>query len=284
PVALLLRLAELDGHPLVQRDAGEAQADLRPAVAGQVRKPGPRPAFENARRLPDGAIDVHRMLDVHRCEYPVGWAAAHVPRGPCRQGHRARADRGLLVPFEAPRDRADGVEVRVVHALLERDDRVVGDVDVLRAHLLAALRDVAVADSGGALQEWAAVEDVLRVHLEARDAHHEARPVVLLLQVVVAQDVADVLAEEALDALAKLEHAVDVLLLYAPRLARGHVLLVRGERRDLLVHLVVPADVGDQVLDQRESLHRADGDRAPVLGDGRLAHQARVTVDLGRAG
>ena len=41
-------------------------------------------------------------------------------------------------------------------------------------------------------------------------------PANAVLGLVVAQHVADVLAQEALDALAELLHAVDVLLLHAP--------------------------------------------------------------------
>ena len=46
-------------------------------------------------------------------------------------------------------------------------------------------------------------------------------PAKLVLRVVVAQHVADVLAEEALDALAELLHAVDVVLLHAPGAVRA---------------------------------------------------------------
>ena len=63
------------------------------------------------------------------------------------------------------------------------------------------------------------------------------------------QDVADVLAEEALDAFAELVEAVDVLLRDSPGRA---VVGRRRERRDLAVHLVVARDIGDEVLDERE--------------------------------
>ena len=58
---------------------------------------------------------------------------------------------------------------------------------------------------------------VERVHLERRRVDEEARPDELLVHVVVAQHVANVLAEEALDALAELLHAIDVLLLPCAR-------------------------------------------------------------------
>ena len=103
---------------------------------------------------------------------------------------------------------------------------------MLRADLGAALRDVAVADTGIRLEVRHAVALVHRVHLEPGDAHQEARPRELVLGLVVAQHVAHVLAQEALDALAELLDALDVLLLPAPRLL-GRVLR-RRERLDAL--------------------------------------------------
>src|SRR6187549_1867440 len=108
----------------------------------------------------------------------------------------------------APPEESEELRQRVVEAvddaLLEGDDRVVRDRDVLGADLGAALGDVAVADAHPVLDEREAVLDVERVHLEARDAHEEARARELGLLRVVAEDVAHVLAQEALDALPEL--------------------------------------------------------------------------------
>ena len=120
------------------------------------------------------------------------------------------------------------------------------------------------------------------MHLQARDAGHEPRSVEDALAIVVPQHVADVLTEEALDALAELDGAVDVLLLHAPGFATREVLFARCEGRDFLVDLVVPAHVGDQVADQRKRLHGAHAELVAVLRDRALAHQAREAVDLGR--
>ena len=92
-----------------------------------------------------------------------------------------------------------------------------------------------------------AVLGVERVHLERRRVHEEARADELVVLVVVAQHVADVLAEEALDALAEFLHAIDVGLLHPPR-AVGRVGLARLERLDALLDLEVPRDVGDEIL------------------------------------
>src|SRR5262250_1407516 len=86
--------------------------------------------------------------------------------------------------------------------LLQRDDRVVRDADVLRADFRAALRDVAEPDPERVLQEPRPVHAVERVHLERGHADEEARAAEALLLAVVAQDVAHVLAEKTLDALA----------------------------------------------------------------------------------
>ena len=110
------------------------------------------------------------------------------------------------------------------------------------------------------LQLGDAVLGVERVHLQRGDVDQEARADELVVLVVVAQHVADVLAQEALDALAELLHAVDVLLLHAPGAVR-RVGRARLERLDLLLDLEVPRHVGHQVADRRERLHRLDRDR-----------------------
>src|SRR3954470_21850911 len=129
---------------------------------------------------------------------------------------RKRARRPGGSPFAAAEDAAERVVAAVDDALLERDDRVVGDVDALGADLGAALRDVAQPQAALVHHRVQPVERVQRMHLQARDADEEARPEVAVVHPVIAQDVADVLAQEALDALAELAHPVDVLLADRP--------------------------------------------------------------------
>ncbi len=81
------------------------------------------------------------------------------------------------------------------------------------------------------LQLGDAVLGVERVHLERGRVDEEPRADELVVLVVIAQDVADVLAEEALDALPELLHAIDVLLLHAPGAVR-RVGRARLERLD----------------------------------------------------
>src|SRR6185436_19023297 len=145
----------------------------------------------------------------------------------------------------------------------------------------AALGDVAQAQARRLLEELRAVFPVDRVHLQRGDADEEPRPRELVLELVRAQHVAHVLAQEALDALAEFLNAVDVGLLPPPRRA-----LARLERRDALVHLEVPRHVGDQVTDQRERLHRPHGHRLArrEMIHARLAHERWLAVHLGAAG
>src|SRR5881628_1081201 len=108
---------------------------------------------------------------------------------------RSRRSRFALTS-KLPEQPDDGI-VAVGHPLLERDDPVVGDVDVLGAHLGAALRDVAEAHAGLLPHELRPIAGIERVHVEAGQLDEEARPrEILLLLLVVADDVADVLAQK----------------------------------------------------------------------------------------
>src|SRR5271168_2759679 len=95
------------------------------------------------------------------------------------------------------------IEEAIDHPLFQRDDGVVGDSDALRAHLGAALGDVAVADALLFAKVRDAVFSVQRIHFERGDIDQEARTDEFVVLVVIAQHVTDVLAQEALDALAK---------------------------------------------------------------------------------
>src|SRR5262249_45342350 len=179
---------------------------------------------------------------------------------------------------------ADRIVEVVHHAFLQRDDGVVGDVDRLGTDLRAALGDVAVPDPGRLLEVTRARRDVEGMHLQAGHADEETWAGEAVLLLVVAQHVADVLTEEALDALAELLHPVDVRLLDAPRAVR-RVGRTRSEGRDALVHLVVPGDVADQILHHRERLHGRDGDGLArrELVHARHAEESRLAVHLGAA-
>src|SRR5215813_5114556 len=164
---------------------------------------------------------------------------------------------------------------------LEGNDGVVGDVDVLGAHFGAALGDVAVAEPGLGLRKLQAVVGVERMHLELGDAHEEAGPreAALVLRMI-ADDVAHVLAKEALDALAELLAPLHVFLLHPSRPVR--LLGPRLEGRHLLGTLEVEGDIRGEVAIQGEGLdgrHRHRLARIEGIHAGH-AHEARLAVDL----
>src|SRR5918993_1319696 len=104
---------------------------------------------------------------------------------------------------------------------LEGDDGILGARDVLRAPLRATARDVAVADAVALLQVLQPVTRVERMHFEGRVVEKKPRSDESLVQMMVTQDVADVLAQEAFDALPELLHAIDVRLRHPPGAIRG---------------------------------------------------------------
>src|SRR6266550_1626000 len=90
---------------------------------------------------------------------------------------------------------------------------------------------------------------------------------------------ADILAKEAFDALTKLLHAINVLLIHFPL-----SVWTRRKRRDFAVYLVVPGDIGYEVFDHRKRFHRPDSNglvqRQRVHA--RLASQTRAAIYLRR--
>ena len=71
---------------------------------------------------------------------------------------------------------------------------------------------------------------------------------------------ADILAKEAFDALAKFLDSIDVSLGDAPSTVRG-VGRARFELFDLLLHAKIPGNVSDQIADAGKGSHGLDGDR-----------------------
>src|SRR5215210_6982493 len=100
-------------------------------------------------------------------------------------------------PAEKLHQFSQRIKELIHHPLLERNDRIIRDRDMLRTDLGAALGDVAEADSVSCAQLWYSILHVQRVHLQRRHVHQEAGPDEILVEMVVPQHMADVLAEEA---------------------------------------------------------------------------------------
>src|SRR5215207_3462288 len=150
-------------------------------------------------------------------------------------------------------------------------------MDVHRADLGAALGNVAEADPVVFFDVGEPVGLVHRVHLQPLVPDEEPWACALRVLVVRPQDVADVLAHEALDALLRFVETLDILLVH------GEGRLLAGlERLDGLGDLVVPGDVRDEVLYNGKGPHGADVYLFPiVLIDALLAQQFGTAVDLG---
>src|SRR4029450_6679753 len=112
----------------------------------------------------------------------------------------------------------------------------------------------------------------------------EARADALIQLLLVAQHVADVLAQVAFDALAEFLNAVDVLLHHAV-VAIG-VARPRLEGRNAFLLPVIPRHIGDPVLDHGEGLDRLPGgDRMGLeASHARHTRETRLAVDLAAAG
>src|SRR5207244_6137832 len=135
------------------------------------------------------------------------WGAA---TRPARVYEERQRSRGLLAAAaELAQEPDDRIEV-VGHPLLHGDDAVVCDMDVFGADLRATFRDIAQPDSTLAPSPLRSIPRVERVHVEAGRLDEEARAREGGLQLLmVPDDVADVLAQEALDALVELLGAID---------------------------------------------------------------------------
>ena len=80
-------------------------------------------------------------------------------------GLRREADRRLFparmagfFALDFTQEYLDWVIIAVHHPFLERDDGVVGDVDVFGAHFRTAFRDVAQTESRLVFEQWKAVQ------------------------------------------------------------------------------------------------------------------------------
>jgi len=119
----------------------------------------------------------------------------------------------------------------------------------------AALGNVAVAEAEFVFQQGRARNTVERMPFEACGADEETRATEIFVFCVIAEDVADVLAEKTLDTFAEFLDAVHVALIHFPFDA-----FARLEGRNFAIDLVVPGNVCDEVFDNRERFEWGDCD------------------------
>ena len=149
----------------------------------------------------------------------------------------------------------------------------------------AAFGDVAVAHALRGFEFLETIFGVERMHLQGGDMNQVARADKLLVFVMLAQDMADILAEKTFDAFAELLDAIDVGLGHPPGAVRG-IGRAWFERLDLLLHAEIPRNIGDQIFDQRKSFHGSivTGSFERQLIETGHAHQPRHSIYFGGAG
>jgi len=82
--------------------------------------------------------------------------------------------------------------------------------------LVAALCDVAIANSLGVSQFLQPIFGIERMHLQRRHVNQKARPDKFVVHLMVAQHVANILAEKTFDAFPEFLNPIDVGLLHPP--------------------------------------------------------------------
>ena len=156
---------------------GRSSGTGRTARAGALTHRGPGPP---QRTRPTGDQTGLRPGRRPRCSMCAMWSASSAEplSGPGSSSDRApvaprcSSSWRLKIFVAEPHQR---VVLAVDDALLHRDHRVVGDLDVLGADLGAALGDVAVPEAVLLLGVLLAVARVERVHVQLGDPHEEPR-------------------------------------------------------------------------------------------------------------
>lgn len=142
----------------------------------------------------------------------------------------------------------------VGHSFFERNDSVVRNCNMFRTNFGAAFRDIAIADPVTTLQIAKSILGVERVHIQCRRVNEESGADEVIVLVMVAQNVAHVLAKKTLDTFAKLLNPLDILLHHRPSTI-GVIRWPWIKWLDLLLDAVIPRNIGNQVAHRRECAH-----------------------------
>src|SRR4029453_16168300 len=98
-------------------------------------------------------------------------------------------------------------------AFFQRNNSVVRDLNAFGTNLRATLGDVAVTDPVSVPQFLNAILSIEWMHLQSGDMNQKARADKFFVHPVIAQNVADILAQKTFDAFPEFLHTIDVLLL-----------------------------------------------------------------------
>src|SRR5205085_5693459 len=203
-----------------------------------------------------------------------------------RDGFEIKAHNYLLAGASAEHTEQfrHGIEESVHHALLQRNNGIIRDGNAFGTDLGTAFCDVAQPDAVLFSQSRDASLYVEWIHFESGHVDQKARADKLVVHAMIAQHVADVLAQKTLNAFAKLLNAIGILLGHAPG-SVGPIGRTRLEFGDTFLHAVIPRHIGDQILHVGKGLHRLDGhgllQRKRVQT--RHAHELGHSVNFSRA-
>ena len=153
--------------------------------------------------------------------------------------------------LEHPEESRHRIIKLIDDSFLHRDDRVVSDADVFRANFRAALGDVAITDAVVVLQIRDAILGIERMHFQRSGVHQEAGSDELVVFVMIAQHMANILAEKTLDALSEFLNAVNVFLHHCPR-SVGIVWFSWLKWFDLFLDAEVPTDISHKISNRRK--------------------------------
>ena len=153
-------------------------------------------------------------------------------------------ERPVLLPLQPPPNPTKRIVKLIHNTFLQRNDPIVGDLNILWANFRAAFGDVAKADAVGLAQFLDSILGIEWMHLQGRSVNKKARADKFVVHVVIAQDVANILAKKTFNAFSKFLHAIDVLLLHPP----GSICRVGRARLELLDAFFdgkIPRDIRD---------------------------------------
>src|SRR5262249_13802960 len=122
-------------------------------------------------------------------------------------------------------------------------------LNAFRTNFRAAFRDVAVTDSLRVSQFFDSILRIEWMHFQRCDMNQETWPDEFVVHLMVAQHVANVLAQKTFDAFPEFLNTINVLLLHPPCAIR-RVRRSRLERFDLFLYPKIPRDIFDQILNQ----------------------------------